>query len=267
MKQLGGEGILLTESFSHYSPSKTRHKAAFSNELLKHLPVTPSASLQHRKHPERPLFPDPEVDSFPVIHLRRGKSAYRASKYPQISLSPELDRKMKLIAGYQLLMDLEVTEDKGPLKATTSPEAKRRVVNQDSREFLKLKRSLLAIKKCEVCHNMYCSCLKPVQDKSLMKLSRRLERLHSRKPDLSPSLEQTKSLGVIRTHRKSADCRSPVKPAKTEENYTTFKTCWGLKSPQSEIINVELRKPRRGEVSLKACGQSLRSASENKPHR
>jgi hypothetical protein len=172
---------------------------------------------------------------------------------------------MKLIAGYQLLMDLEVTEDKGPPKATTSPEAKRRVINQDSREFLKLKRSLLAIKKCEVCHNMYCSCLKPVQDKSLMKLTKRLERLH-RKPALSPSLEQTKSLGAIRSHRKSADCRSPVKPAKTNESCGTFKTSLG-QSPQSEIINVELRKPRRIEVSLKAYGHSLRSASENKPHR
>ena len=182
-----------------------------------------------------------------------------------MSLSPELDRKMKLIAGYQLLMDLEVTEDKGPPKATTSPEAKRRVINQDSREFLKLKRSLLAIKKCEVCHNMYCSCLKPVQDKSLMKFTKRLERLR-RKPALSPSLEQTKSLGVIRSHGKYADCRSPVKAAKTEDNGAIFKTSLG-QSPKSEIINVELGKPRRAEVSLKACGHSLRSASENKPHR
>ena len=259
MKPLG-EGILLTEAFSHYSPAKTRHKAAFSNELLKHLPVTPSASLQHRKHAEKPFIPDPETDPFPVLHLHRGKSAYRASKYPQISLSPELDRKMKLIAGYQLLMDLEVAEDKGLTKPAMSPEAKRRAGNQDSREFLKLKRSLLAIKKCEVCHNMYCSCLKPVPDKPLTKLTKRFERLR-RRAEISPSLELTKSVGAIKTHRKSSDCRSPVKtrPKDTESPAIGH-------SSQSEIVNVET-KLRGREVELKACGYSLRSASASKPQR
>lgn len=247
MKPLGGEGILLTESFSHYSPVKNRHKAAFSNELLKHLPVTPSASLQHRKHAEKPSFPTPDPDQFPVLHLRRGKSAYRASKYPQISLSPELDRKMKLIAGYQLLMDLEVAEEKGFTKPVMSPEAKRRGGNQDSREFLKLKRSLLAIKKCEVCHNMYCSCFKPVPDKSLTKLTKRFERLR-RRVEVSPTSVQTKSVGTL---HKSTDCRSPVKARES-----TLERC--------EILNVQTWKARAGEGDLKACGFGLRSASASK---
>lgn len=263
MRQAGYEPVLLTESFSHYSPAKSRHKAAFSNELLKHLPATPSASLPHKKLPERTLLPDAENDSFPIIHLRRGRSAYRASKYPRIALSPELDRKMKLIAGYQLLMDLEVAEDKGISRPILSPEAKKRTFNQDSREFLKLKRSLLAIKRCEVCHNTYCLCQKQVQDKSLMRITKRFERLRRRvgNDTEAGSLSQTKSLSAMRTHRKSPE-RSTGKAQRMKDTESSFifKT-----SPHSEILNVDTGKPRGRDVHLKAYGHSIHSASSHKP--
>lgn len=205
---------------------RNRHRPTLSCEMIGKVDASPASCSFHSN------TVDSTVQSLPSLYRR---PAVHASRYPHASLTPELDKKMKLIAGYQLLRRLEITTDPAPVKLTQSPEAKKRPANTDSRDFLALKRTLLSSKRCNRCHKTYCNCATQVKDTYLSRMTRRFHRARTK-------LQLASNPPYHSSERRSTDLsESPYRIFKTGDN--GYKIAFRTNPPPAairEILSVDV---------------------------
>ena len=133
---------------------------------------------------------EPEISVTRSLDASCKQSPYRSSKLPRVPLSPELDKKLKLITGYQSLLRLEVVA-----ACRKPPETKKiqflpQLGKNDSMQLIQLRRSLLASRKCRKCRKSLCACQVSVPDKPLEQMTRRFSQVRSRLASIPASVSK-----------------------------------------------------------------------------
>lgn len=164
------------------------------------------------------------------LDTSRKPSPYRSSKLPRIPLSPELDQKRRLVAGYQSLLRLEVvaagnTAGKALTRKAIPFDFRTQLGNADSMELIQLRRSLLASRKCGKCRKSMCGCQSCVPDRLLERMTYRFDRIRSRLSSVSVSIpKKTRSRSVF-PGQESAKAQYRILKTEGQGYRIAFKTC------------------------------------------
>ena len=96
------------------------------------------------------------------------------SRYPKICVTPELDRKMQLVAGYHKLLSFHFSP-RQLSKAPTTVDIRKPKRASDPGKVLQVPKKLDYLKRCEWCRNVFCRCETTVSDPVLDDLKARFE--------------------------------------------------------------------------------------------
>lgn len=173
---------------------------------------------------------EPEVLATRSLDASCKQSPYRSSRLPRVPLSPELHQKLRLIAGYQSLLRLEVVA-----AGKTSGKAQTRKVipfdfhsqpgGRDSMELIRLRRSLLASRKCRMCRKSLCCCRTCIPDRPLEQMTHRFAQVRSRLASIPASIpKKTRSRSVF-PGQESAKAQYRILKTEGQGYRITFKTC------------------------------------------
>ena len=155
------------------------------------------------------------------------EALFSYSRLPKTTLSPELEKKLTLISGYQSLLRLEVVAGHQPSvkstpKRTVPCEGRRKSVNRTSMELIRLRRSLVSSPRCQKCRRAQCICHVTIPDKQLEQMTRRFSQMRVRLESLNDSKEPRRPWAPMESQGKAQ-----YRILKTEEHHykLAFKTC------------------------------------------
>ena len=166
----------------------------------------------HKIGLSRSLIVDPRTQGF------------RTSRYPKVSLTPELEQKVTLLSAYKALgSQIERTKDKPECRCNiNSPPTRLRPHHvSDDFDLNGFREALQMERKCPNCRCTVCKCVKVVRDDYLRKISRRISKTKAKtaqqmtSPKPKSGGKGTKASTLPTRHaaiRRSLDGSPPPKP-------------------------------------------------------
>lgn len=125
----------------------------------------------------KPKLPSSALSHSAVVDGRtRG---FRTSRYPQVSLTPELEQKVTLLSAYKALGSQgERSKEKPECRCAMNPLPVRLRAHFRSDDFdlNGFREALRMERKCPDCRSTVCKCVKVVRDDYLRKISRRISK-------------------------------------------------------------------------------------------
>jgi len=189
-----------------------------------------SARAVRESHQAKAKLPSSALSHSVIVDGRtRG---FRTSRYPQVSLTPELEQKVTLLSAYKALGSQgERSKDKPECRCAVNPPPVRLRAHFRSDDFdlNGFREALHMERKCPDCRSTTCKCVKVVRDDYLRKISRRISKTKAKtgsklgKPEDKSTSREKKATTLSTRHaavRRSLDSSPSPPPAVHYSRYS-----------------------------------------------